>query len=46
MNLWEYFWLAVIIFSIVSFTYMSIKIVYKGLAEMREMFDSLNKADN
>jgi hypothetical protein len=43
MNLWEYFWLAVIIFSIVSFTYMSIKIVYKGFAEMKEMFESLNK---
>lgn len=43
MNLWEYFWLAVIIFSIISFTYMSIRIVYKGLAEMKEMFDSLNK---
>ena len=41
MLLWEYFWLLVIIFSVISFTYMSIKIVYKGLAEMKEMFESL-----
>lgn len=43
MDLWELFWLVVIIFSIISFTYMSIKIVYKGLAELKEMFTSLNK---
>jgi hypothetical protein len=41
MNLWEYFWAAVILFSIISFTYMSIKIVYKGLAELKEMFKTL-----
>ena len=43
MGLWELFWLVVIIFSIISFTYMSIKIVYKGLAELKEMFTSLIK---
>lgn len=43
MGLWEIFWLTVIIFSIVSFTYMSVKIVYKGWAEMKEMFASLMK---
>lgn len=41
MSLWEIFWLIVVIFSIVSFTYMSVKIVYKGLAELKEMFTSL-----
>ena len=41
MNLWEYFWLTVIVFSIVSFTYMSIKVIYKGFGEMKEMFESL-----
>ena len=46
MNLWEYFWLAVIVFSICSFTYMSIRIVYKGLAEMKEMFNQLNNLEN
>ena len=43
MNLWEYFWAAVILFSIISFTYMSIKVVYKGFAEMKEMFVQLMK---
>ncbi len=42
MDLWELFWLVVVIFSIISFTYMSVKIVYKGLAELKEMFTSLN----
>ncbi len=42
MNLWEYFWGAVILFSIISFTYMSVKVVYKGLAELKEMFRDLN----
>ncbi len=43
MKLWEYFWGLVILFSIVSFTYLSVKIVYRGLAEMKEMFNVLNK---
>ena len=43
MNLWVYFWGAVILFSIVSFTYMSIKVIYKGLAELKEMFESLSQ---
>jgi hypothetical protein len=41
MNLWEYFWLVIIIFSTISFTYMSVKVVYKGFTEMKEMFDKL-----
>ena len=41
MNLWEYIWGAVIIFSVVSFSYMSVKVIYKGLAELKEMFESL-----
>jgi len=41
MNLWEYFWIVIISFSIVSFTYMSVKVVYKGLDELKEMFRSL-----
>lgn len=43
MNLWEYFWLSIIIFSIISFAYMSIKVIYKGFAELKEMFNSLSK---
>jgi len=41
MNLWEYFWGAVILLSILSFTYMSTKVIYKGLSELKEMFESL-----
>lgn len=41
MNLWEYFWIVIISFSIVSFTYMSVKVVYKGLDELKDMFNSL-----
>lgn len=43
MKLWEYFWLVVVLFSIVSFAYMSIKVIYKGWAEMKEMFQNLIK---
>ncbi len=43
MNLWEYFWGVVILFSVVSFTYMSIKVIYKGFNEMKEMLTKLNK---
>ena len=42
MNLWEYFWAGIILFSIVSFTYMSVKVIYKGLNELKDMFESLN----
>ncbi len=41
MNLWEYFWIVIITFSIVSFTYMSVKVVYKGLDELKDMFRRL-----
>ena len=43
MNFWEYFWAAVILFSIVFFIYMSIKVVYKGLSELKDMFKSLKE---
>ncbi len=41
MNLWEYFWIVIIFFSITSFTYMSVKVIYKGFAELKEMFENL-----
>lgn len=46
MNIWEYFWATVILFSIISFTYMSIKIVYRGLVELKEMFKSLLESNS
>ena len=42
MSFWEIIWFGVVIFSIASFTYMSVKIVYKGFAELKEMLTSLN----
>ena len=42
MSAWELFWFLTIIISIISFTYMSVKIVYKGLNELKEMFTKLN----
>jgi hypothetical protein len=36
--MWIKIWSIVILFSLVSFTFMSIKILYKGIAELKEMF--------
>ena len=41
MGFWETFWAILILFSLVSFTYMSIKIVYKGLDELKYMLLSI-----
>ena len=47
MKGWEIFWLLVIGLSLLIFTYMSAKILYKGLAELKEMFRNLvNKQNN
>ncbi len=43
MNFWEYLWGIVILFSILSFAYLSLKVVYKGFAELKEMFKLLEK---
>jgi len=43
MNLWEYFWMGVVLFSVVSFTYMSVKVIYKGIGELKEMLLNLDK---
>ncbi len=43
MKVWEIFWLVTIIFSIVSFTYMSALALIKGVAEMKEMFGKFNQ---
>jgi len=46
MNAWVIFWGIMIFFSIVSFTYMSVKVVVKGFAEMKSMFVQLEKDNN
>jgi len=43
MNYWNYLWLALVLFSVISFGYMSFKIVIKGIAELKLMFKDLNE---
>ena len=43
MDFWEIFWAAVIIFSVLSFTYMSAKMLILGVPELKEMFSALNE---
>ena len=40
--MWIIFWEIVIMFSLISFTYMSVKILYKGIAELTDMFKKLD----
>lgn len=42
MMFWEIIWAAVIIFSVLSFSYMSVKIVILGFPELKEMFTALS----
>jgi hypothetical protein len=37
------FWIIVIVFSITSFTYMSVKMLYRGIPELLEMFRRLRE---
>jgi len=41
MNGYIIFWGTVIFFSLVSFFYMSIRMLYKGIPELRDMFRQL-----
>ena len=41
MSGWEIFWAIAIAFSLLSFTYMSVRMLYLGLPELREMFSLL-----
>jgi len=43
MNGYVIFWTVVIVFSLISFTFMSIKVLFKGWPELLEMFDSIKK---
>lgn len=40
---WIIFWDILIVFSVLSFTYMSIKILIMGFIELKEMFQDLNQ---
>jgi len=43
MIFFNWFWYAIIVFSLVSFTYLSLKVLYKGLPELKTMFAVLQK---
>ncbi len=43
MNMWIVIWGIIILFSVISFTFMSVKILYKGIGELKEMFHKLNE---
>jgi hypothetical protein len=43
MAIWIVIWAIIILFSLVAFTYMSGKILYKGIGELKEMFQKLNE---
>ena len=43
MTFWIYFWGIVIVFSTLSFTYMSVKILYKAIAELKDMVKMLDE---
>lgn len=42
MKGWEIFWTIVVLFSILSFTYLSVKILIKGWPELKDMFNALD----
>lgn len=43
MKFWEIFWLIAVLFSLISFLYMSIKVLYKGIFELKYMFKTLDE---
>ena len=46
MNMWSHFWGIVVLFSVISFSYMSVKILCKSIAELKEMFKTLDDRYN
>lgn len=42
MNGYIIFWAIIILFSLISFSIMSIKMLIKGIPELRDMFKQLN----
>ncbi len=46
MEFWEIFWIVNIIFAIVSFTILSVRVLIKGYGEVKDMLSSLETNDN
>jgi hypothetical protein len=40
------FWTIVVFFSLVTFTYMSVMILYRSIPELKEMFKKLEETRN
>jgi hypothetical protein len=45
MSFWEIFWLSSVLFSLISFLYMSIKVLYHGISELKYMFKTLDEEE-
>jgi hypothetical protein len=43
MTMWIVIWGIIILFSLMAFTWMSVKILYKGIGELKEMFQKLRE---
>ncbi len=43
MKFWEIVWLLAVVFSLISFLYMSVKVLYKGIFELKYMFKTLDE---
>ena len=43
MKFFEIFWIVIILFSTLSFIYLSAMVLYKGLPELKTMFAELKK---
>jgi len=43
MSAWIIFWGLVVLFSLLSFAYMSVRILIKSIAELKSMFRTLDE---
>lgn len=43
MKIYKIFWTFIIFFSFISFSYMSLKMLIKGIPELRDMFRQLRE---
>ncbi len=43
MSAWIIFWGLVVLFSLLSFTFMSVRILIKSIAELKSMFRKLDE---
>lgn len=46
MNIWIVIWGIIILFSLIVFTLMSLRILYKGIGELKEMLHRLREENS